>query len=93
MTSNRLVQHHPWKALCIAGRPSRYAYAGVMKHPTSHPQFIGIAKFDLTGKAPGKSVVGQVSFGPNRIGGEAFFVPSHLDTSKCEGERIVSPLC
>lgn len=54
--------------------------------PSDKLSMQGLAKYDLL-KSGRDALVGELSFGPHHIGGEAFFVPSHTDPAQCSGGR------
>ena len=49
------------------------------------PVFVGISKIDLAAQDSSTAIVKHISYGKATVGGEAFFVPSHLDPADCDG--------
>lgn len=50
------------------------------------PVFVGVDKIDLEAEDGSSPVAGSVLYGPSITGGEAFFVPSHIDPTQCDGK-------
>ncbi|KAL3133697.1 hypothetical protein ABBQ32_008196 [Trebouxia sp. C0010 RCD-2024] len=70
----------------LAGRKTRYTYLAIMDWDEKEPVFVGVDKIDLEAKEGTSSTAGSVLYGPSITAGEAFFVPSHTDPAKCDGE-------
>lgn len=68
---------HPYRL----GQPTQYGYLAVMAN-SAHPEFLGCAKYDLKNN----KLVGKYHYPGKLRGGEVFFVPSHTDVSKMDGE-------
>ena len=56
-----------------------------MEWDGEEPVFVGISKIDLAAQDHSTAVVKNINYGKATVGGEAFFVPSHLNPADCEG--------
>ena len=71
---------------CAVGRKTRYTYLAVMEWQEDEPVFVGVDKVDLQCPDVEGANAGSLLYGPNLVGGEAFFVPSHQEPADCDGE-------
>ena len=57
-----------------------------MEWQEDEPVFVGVDKVDLQCPDVEGANAGSLLYGPNLVGGEAFFVPSHQEPADCDGE-------
>ncbi len=75
--------------MVVTGRKTRYAYLAIMEWQEAEPVFVGVDKVDLECQNQEAAVAGSIIYGPNVVGGEAFFVPSCSNTADCDGEWLL----